>query len=475
MVALLRRPVQTYHPERRRSVLMRATPLLGPYRPDDVLAWRRGLSIRCIDFLSQVNALADSLPDRPMVLNLANDRYRFLVGLSAALVRGQTTLVPPGRAPKTLSQIAREYPDSYCLTDGQETVEGLSDYPFQSHDIKGGQACSIPDIPNDRIAALVFTSGTTGKPRPNPKSWGALVTVAQATGSRLELEASANVTVVATVPHQHMFGLETSLMLPLRFGLAFHAGRPLFPADVASALALVPPKRILITTPLHIRACVTERSRLPEVEFMLSATAPLPLALAHQAETMFQTKVFEVYGFAEAGSVATRRTVAGDRWRVLDGIRLQQESDCAYVQARHLQAPMPFPDVVSLHGPHEFSLHGRSADLVNIGGHRASLGDLNCKLNEIQGVEDGIFFHPDNGDAAITRLVAFVVAPAKSADEILTELRTAVDPVFLPRPLYLVPSLPRNETGKLTRDALRALLRQCDLANHRPRTHPQGD
>ncbi len=265
-------------------------------------------------------------------------------------------------------------------------------------------------------------------------------------------------TVVATVPHQHMYGLEASIMLPIQRGMAFHVGRPLFPEDVRLALAEVPSPRMLVTTPLHIRACVTTRSRLPPVECILSATAPLPSSLAKEAETLFQTRVYEVYGFTEAGSLATRRTVDENTWHVLDGITLHQESAGCSLQAPYLHKPVLFPDLVSLQGPHRFVLHGRGTDLVNIGGHRGSLNDLSQKLNEIEGVQDGVFFLPDEKGTAVTRLIAFVVAHEKTAEHILSALRTVIDPVFLPRPLHLVPHLPRNETGKLTREALLGLL-----------------
>jgi acyl-coenzyme A synthetase/AMP-(fatty) acid ligase len=267
-------------------------------------------------------------------------------------------------------------------------------------------------------------------------------------------------TVVATVAHQHMYGLEASIMLPLQYGMAFHVGRPLFPEDVRSALAEVPSPRVLVTTPLHVRACVTARSRLPPLECILSATAPLPRSLAKEAEALFETRVYEVYGFTEAGSIATRRTVDENSWHVLDGITLHQDSAVCSLHAPYLREPVPFPDLVSLQGPHRFVLYGRGTDLVNIGGHRGSLSNLSQKLNEIEGVQDGVFFLPDETGTAVTRLIAFVVAPDKAAEYILSALRTVIDPVFLPRPLYLVPDLPRNETGKLTREALLGLLHE---------------
>ena len=76
-------------------------------------------------------------------------------------------------------------------------------------------------------------------------------------------------------------------------------------------------------------------------------------------------------------------------------------------------------------------------------------------------MEDGVFFAPDERDTGNTRLIAFVVAPERSTEQILSALRNAIDPVFIPRPLYRVASLPRNETGKLTRESLLGLVQAC--------------
>jgi len=45
--------------------------------------------------------------------------------------------------------------------------------------------------------------------------------------------------------------------------------------------------------------------------------------------------------------------------------------------------------------------------------------------------------------------------------DILNALRNSVDAVFLPRPLYFVEALPRNTTGKLSRENLVQLLQRC--------------
>lgn len=435
-------------------------PLIGPYNPDAVLAWETDGPRTVRQFLSDVSRLADSLPDRSAVLNLLSSRYEFLVGFAAAMLRGQLTLLPQSRASHTLRRIAGEYRESYCLTNQDEPVEGIESVVLQRHGSLAGWPNRIPHIPLNQVAAIAFTSGSTGQPMPNRKTWGALTAVARATGDRLGLKAGERAAVVATVPHQHMFGLEASVMLPVMHGLVMHAGRPLFPADIRDALAEVEGKRILVTTPLHLRACVTEGVRVPPVGLILSATAPLSRSLAQEAERHFQTEVHEIFGFAEAGSVAERQTVAGDRWRPLDGVRLVQDQTVWTVQADYLPAPVRVPDRITIDADGQFVVHGREADQINIAGHRVSLGDLNQKLLEIEGVRDGVFFLPDEGAELVTRLIACVVAPGKTVEEIQQALRRRIDPVFLPRPLLLVPQLPRNGTGKLPREALLQLAEQ---------------
>ena len=105
-------------------------------------------------------------------------------------------------------------------------------------------------------------------------------------------------------------------------------------------------------------------------------------------------------------------------------------------------------------------MHGRLADLVNIAGKRSSLAYLNYQLNSIAGVLDGAFFHCDEAARCAPRRHACGRVrgrPDARAGAHHRELRRRIDPVFLPRPLLLVPQLPRNATGKLPQEALQAL------------------
>ena len=122
------------------------------------------------------------------------------------------------------------------------------------------------------------------------------------------------------------------------------------------------------------------------------------------------------------------------------------------------------PDVVELLADGHFRWLGRQADMVNIAGKRGSLAELNFRLCEIAGVDDGVIFAPAGGNARRDRLAALVVAPDLQTSDILSALKDKVEPVFLPRPIIKVAGLPRQETGKLAIQAVQDLFAEIQGA-----------
>ena len=435
-------------------------PLLSHSDRTAVVAFRDDHALRVDAFLRDVAALAARLPERSHLVNLCVDRYRFVVGFAAALVRRQVNLLPPGTASELLRELSRDYAGLYALTDSP-----VPDCPLETVDVEeasGTQGvAALPAFEPERLAAIAFTSGSTGKPAPHPKRWGALVRGARAEAAAMELGDTPAATVIGTVPAQHMYGLESTVMLALHNAYAWQARRPFYPADIRRALEQAPPGRVLVTTPVHLRALLEEEQRLPAVRLIICATAPLPVALAVEAEGRYGAPLLEVYGFTEAGQVATRRTARSAEWCTMPGVRLRTDERGVWFGGGHVDAEALASDVIEPLDDQRFVLHGRSADMVNIAGKRTSLAYLNHQLASIPGVEDGVYFLPDDTGDPVTRLVAFVVAPRLSAEAVLSALRARVDAVFLPRPMHFVPALPRNATGKLPREALVQLAQTC--------------
>jgi acyl-coenzyme A synthetase/AMP-(fatty) acid ligase len=433
---------------------MASAPLVRGFGAAAAFAYRKGLCISVERFLADAARLAAALPDRSYLLNLCTDRYHFAVGFAAALLRRQVTLLPPNETPDLIERLVSQYPGLHCLSDRSTGIGSLETMVFPELDDPGPVAPPIPDVPETQIAAIVFTSGSTGDPVPYRKTWGSLVRVAAAEIEILRLRARPGMALIGTVPPQHVFGLEASVLVPMQGGLAVHARRPFYPADIRAELAALPPPRALVTTPVHLRALLAEQDELPPADFLLCATAPLSPQLAAQAEARFGAPLHEIYGCTESGGIASRRTVESNEWRAMKRVALRTDGTGTWVKGGHVEADVLLADVIELRGRGRFLLHGRTADLVNIAGKRTSLAHLNYHLNSIPGVRDGTFVVPDQGSEAVTRLSAYVVAPGLTRASLLAALRQRIDAAFLPRPLHFVEALPRNETGKLPRRAL---------------------
>lgn len=433
-------------------------PLVGHDRPDAIAAFRGGTPVTARELLRDVACTAAKLPDASHVLNLCADRYRFAVVLLAAVARGQVTLLPPATTPNVIQALRGFAPDAYYVSDDPALAVDLP----RCH--PEGAAAPVPwgDVPMVRAdfeLACLFTSGSTGEPQPSVKTWGALVHDVRAEAARMGIGPGH--AVLGTVPPQHMYGFESTVMLPLVSGAALTAERPYHAGEIDAAIARLPAPRVMFTTPFHLRAWLGSDDPAA-IEMIVSATAPLSIELAREAEARTGAALHEVYGCTEAGQIATRRPTQSTDWALYAGLRLREHDGKAVVSGGHVEEPVALQDVIEARpdGVH-FALHGRFSDMVNIAGKRNSLGYLNHQLTAIEGVVDGVFFVPEERETdGVTRLTAFVVAPTLSVAQILAALRTRIDPAFLPRPLVKVEALPRQLTGKLPQAAMRALARR---------------
>ncbi|HVE54293.1 MAG TPA: AMP-binding protein, partial [Ramlibacter sp.] len=312
----------------------------------------------------------------------------------------------------------------------------------------------------DRVAFCLYTSGTTGTPRPQYKTLGQLTRGAHALAERLDPLVEGGLrawrAIVCSVPPQHMFGFETSVLLSWVTGIPVLDRRPLLPLDVRAALAQVGGPAAWIATPLHLRALAQSGESLPACRLVLASTMPLAPALAAHAERAANAPVVEIFGSTETGALATRRTASEARWQPLGDVRLAHASEGTVASGAHFPSPHVLGDVVELGGDGRFVLLGRHADMVKIGGRRASLSGLNLLLQDLPGLRDGVFHAPE-GEAATQRLVLLYAGPL---DRPAAErwLRERIDAVFMPRRWVQVERLPRDANGKLARAALDALL-----------------
>ena len=440
-------------------------PLVSHRSADAAVAWQHGKRISVRRFLEDVRRLAAALPVGSNMLNACSDRYHFTVGLGAALLARKISLLPPTHTPEMMRQLRTMAPDVFCLFDAPHEID-MPGFAYQdafARTTPGADLSTpidLPSLPDNQPVADVFTSGSTGQPQVHRKTWGSLVQSARAEAQRLGFGDDNPCNIVGTVPPQHMYGFESTLLMALHSGGAIHAGQPFYPLDIANAISCVPRPRMLVTTPVHLRVLLESGVALAPVDLVLSATAPMTQQLAQQCETHFSAPLFEIYGATETGQIASRRTAITPEWLLFPNVTLTQRDGRTWAGGGHVMFEMPMNDVLECLDIHRFLLHGRLADRINIAGKSSSLAHLNHQLCSIEGVQDGAFFMPDDSDSdRVLRLMAFAVAPGMTQRALRSALKTRIGSAFMPRPLVLLDALPRNSTGKLPHDALQGLAR----------------
>jgi len=324
-----------------------------------IVAFYNGEAINRSAFLSHVALTQRLLPKHQYSINICENRYHFLVVFAACMSLKQISLLPSSRADKDVESLRKIYEDSYLANDDlireickKEVSQTKIDFNLQ--------------VESDQMVAIVFTSGTTGTPKPNTKTWGQLVENAKRIKKRFEFNAQQQHSVVATVPPQHMFGFETTIVYPLISGIAIHAGRPFYPLDILKALSETPSPRMLVTTPLHLKTCLSKEEEWPDIDFVISATAKMPLKTATEAEKVLNTRVFEIYGCSEVGAIATRQMSVNTAWHLLPDFEIFSSNKATLIKAPGYKERIQIPDYLDAHDKYFFKLVSRNSDLINI-------------------------------------------------------------------------------------------------------------
>lgn len=395
------------------------------------------------DLWSDVAAMAAKLPDRPYLFNLCENRYLFCVCLLAAAARGQVCLLPPAGQMAVILEILHDYPGAYVTSERAPQQAGLEWCEIVAPG--SARVAMRPQFNWQRIAVIAFTSGSTGKPKPCPHSLNTFKTSAEMAVNSLGL-AEQRLLILSTTPPQHMYGLETSVFWPLFSKLILHDGRPFFAEDIRKTVKTARWPTILVSTPTHLRSLIKADAPWDNLAGIISATDTLSEKLAAETATILGQSPREIYGSTETLSFASRLTLHENLWRPYSGCRLNPDkSGQTRLESKHLPEAVQLQDNIQIEADGRFTVLGRNRDMVKIGGKRASLTELNRRLKDIDGVEDGFCYIQENG-----RLAAVVISQLTN-QAIRLGLRPYVDEVFLPRKIHFVTAIPRDESGKLAK------------------------
>lgn len=446
--------------------LLSATPLTAQTGLDQLAVTGGDREWRWRDVHAAAVVLAARLAPDDAVVNLCATRVGFLVTWLAALRRGCLQLLPPSGGQADLVALLASVARPTVIVDAAELLEPQwTEYARCIVHVPEAVSAAAQDLawqPDwDAPRLRLYTSGSTGRPEPHSKTLAQLLCGAQQLAAQLDRHLVGGVadlrTIVCSVPAQHMYGLETSVMLPLAYGTAVLDARPLLPADVhAALLACGDGGAAWVATPLHLRAMARSGDALPGCRLVLASTMPLATPVAVDVEAQAGAPVVEIYGSTETGAIALRSPAQSSGWTPLDGVRIESHGERTQAWGLHFPSPQTLTDRIAFEPNGSFQLLGRHGDLIKVAGRRASLAGLNLLLQDLPGLEDGVFYQP-SGTADSERLVLFHAGSRLDRSATEAWLRERIDPAFVPRTLIPVERLPRGDNGKLPRTALDAL------------------
>jgi acyl-coenzyme A synthetase/AMP-(fatty) acid ligase/3-hydroxymyristoyl/3-hydroxydecanoyl-(acyl carrier protein) dehydratase len=456
------------------------------------LGWRAGEVVDHAQFLARVAAWQAMLAEqagRNFALYL-DDSIEFGAALLGAWHAGKTIWLSADVLPASCAAL-RASVDGFL---GQFPADCA---PLTPIGAAPGRMDATPALAADMPALVVFTSGSTGAAQAVPKKLSQLAsevaTLEQLFGAR-----AGHAAVLATVAHQHIYGLLFKVLWPLSSGRPIHALSIAYPETLAAAIANGP--CILVASPAHLK-------RLPEhldwqgarasLTAVFSSGGPLAADAALACGALLGQVPVEVYGSSETGGVAWRQrsSATDDGWTPFPTVawRVDAEGGALAVRSPHLadehwltlaDRAEALVDAGPAAGA-RFLLLGRSDRVVKIEEKRVSLSAMEAALSASGLAAEARVVLCDPSAGERQRVAAFIVPTAQGRAVLDSEgkpalnnrlraiLAAVVESVALPRRWRYLDHMPLNAQGKTPLTALLALLNDDEGAASRRPLFPQ--
>ncbi|WP_034588982.1 MULTISPECIES: AMP-binding protein [Acinetobacter] len=389
------------------------------------------------------------------------DSYEFLVLFFAALQAGKQVLLPPNR----VSELEREL--------AAEQIHFLKRFELQ-HDSDAIQL-NLDDAFLSQAQVYFYTSGSTGQPKKIPRTLEQLFN--EVAGLDASFSLPADTIAIATVSHQHIYGLLFKLLWPLASGRSFYQHQLAFPEDVADIqqkIAGFQRPNYVISSPALLKRWTTD-VLLQDCLLVYSSGGKLDAGV----RPYLNSPITEVFGSSETGGIAHRQ--ADDAlWTPFANVEVgtgeQSElvvrADHAYSQDWILTGDkVELTDSENLKST--FKLLGRLDRIVKLEEKRLSLDAIEQSLLTVEGVQQShvLVYEKEHRqilaavvvltEAARAELIA--LGKAKFAAQLKAQLVNKLESMAIPRQWRFLSQMPQNAQSKLNKQYLKSLFSPMQL------------
>jgi acyl-coenzyme A synthetase/AMP-(fatty) acid ligase/3-hydroxymyristoyl/3-hydroxydecanoyl-(acyl carrier protein) dehydratase len=447
-------------------------PLIVASRATDfVVGWRDDKAVRNAEFLLRSAAwrnLLQRTPGSNFALYL-EDSIEFGAALLGAWQAGKTIWLTADTLAASCAALAV---DGFL---GEFAPEWQALLPDAEDEQNAVQFSDTTPLDENFAALVVHTSGTTGVAQAIPKRLTQLSSEV-ATLESLFGSALGDATIVATVSHQHIYGLLFKVLWPLMAGRAVHARMQNFPEELLKLMARNP--CALVASPAYLKRLPDhlEWSAVAGLRAVFSSGGPLSAEVAQHTGKLLGRIPVEIYGSSETGGIAWRqRSGSSDEsWLPLPGVawRITADEHLLEVRSPHLADDnwLRMADCIEAHGDQRFMLSGRSDRIVKIEEKRISLNAIESLLSASELVSSARVLLCDEVAGQRQRLAAFIVLSPQGRDlldetgkralnqQLRDLLQDTIEPVAWPRRWRYLQQMPTDAQGKTTRALLLALL-----------------
>lgn len=416
------------------------------------------------EFRAAVGHWCELLADQPEIRYalFCHDAYPFAVLLFALWHCGKQVTLAANNRPGTAQQLQQ----AGCRLIGD--WEAGFDYRLEQN-LNFRPAFSR--LQTQPVRLEIFTSGSTGAAKSIFKNLSQLQAEVD-TLEKLWGKTLADSRILATVSHQHIYGLLFRVLWPLATGRCFHSQTALDAEHLVAQAGAGP--ACWVASPAHLKRLdpAAPWAGLAGLSAIFSSGGPLAAdAAAHIAQGCGQAP-WEIYGSSETGGIGWRRHPE-PLWRPFAGLSLSIAGDKAYLNSPYLpdDKPMALDDDLALAADGRFSLHGRRDRIVKIEEKRLSLNELEMRLTATLWLSE-VHALALSGSRDLLGVCAVLSEAGKTAmaergrKALIGHLREALQPwfeaVLIPRKWLFLSALPTTAQAKLDRPLLQTLMRSGD-------------